>query len=221
MRSFITPLRDFLGHRIEYWVFNILLFCTKSGDQSLYGELGQSSRSCSWGFAGRMSVSLLIFMKWRPQNNTYSEGMVGNLWVGLVFKERFSSLVSLSWVSTVGSRSCTSFYEVLFRSGVDIMLTLRWRRRCANVTLLRCWLCIAETLAKRWCQRWHCSDVDDVPPVKLIVLSGAGLSNSGASPAAPWAQSLMTKRYELWNIFIYFPHQENVSHGRMEGELNN
>ena len=100
------------------------------------------------------------------------------------------------------------------------MLTLRWRRRCANVTLLRCWLCIAETLAKRWCQRWHCSDVDDAPPVKFIVLSGAGLSNSGASPAAPWAQSLMTKRYELWNIFIYFPHQENVSDGWIEGELN-
>ena len=55
---------------------------------------------------------------------------------------------------------------MLFRSGVDvevdinvdIMLTLRWRRQCADVTLLRCWLCSeigravmsTLTLLRRW-----------------------------------------------------------------------
>ena len=165
-----------------------------------------NSRSCSWVFAGRMSLSL------KATENTYSEGIVGNLLVGLVFKERCSSLVSLSWVSTVCTRSCTSFNGsrlkccsvLVLTLKLTTMLTLCWHYvDIDSALLLHCSdVDCAVTLAERWCQRWHCLDVDDAPPVKLIVLSGAGLSNSGASPAPPWAQSSMTKRYELWNTYI-------------------
>ena len=118
------------------------------------------------------------------------------------------ALSFLSWVSTVGSRSCTSFNGSRLKCCSALVLTLKltlcWHYvDVASALMLHCSdVDCAVRLAERWCQRWHCLDVDVAPPVKLIVLSGAGLSNSGASPADTWAQSSMKNRYELWNIFI-------------------